>query len=125
LIGCRTQLGNQIRGLLAEYGIILPSISARFGCTCRRCSLKNIRFSARSRASYLPGLYDELHVLDERIQSLEERIRAIFRSNDLCQKIAAVEGVGPVIVTAIVAAVADGRTFRNGRQLATWLGPVP
>jgi len=65
----------------------------------------------------LPGLYDELHVLDERIQSLEERIRAIFRSNDLCQKIAAVEGVGPVIVTAIVAPSPMAGHFGMGGSL--------
>ena len=51
-------------------------------------------FSSSFARELISGFYDELCAIDERIQSLEERIRAIFRSNDLCQKIAAVEGVG-------------------------------
>src|SRR5438445_1190865 len=54
------------------------------------------------------GLYHELCAIDERIQSLEQRIQASFESNSLCQKIAEVEGVGPVIATAVIAAVANG-----------------
>ena len=71
------------------------------------------------------GLYEELCALDQRISSLEERIRAVFQSQPLCHKIAAVEGVGPVTATAIVGAVADGKMFRNGRRFAAWLGLVP
>jgi transposase len=56
---------------------------------------------------------------------MEQRIQRAFQSSEACQKIADVEGVGPVIATAIVAAIADGKAFRNGRQLAAWLGLVP
>ena len=56
---------------------------------------------------------------------MDERIQQVFTGNERCQKIAAVEGVGPVTATAIVAAVADAKVFRNGRQLAAWLGLVP
>ncbi len=125
LIGCRTQLGNQIRGLLAEYGIVLPQHLSQIRMHLPALFSEEHPLLSSFARELLAGLYDELRVLEERIQSLEERIRAIFRSNDLCQKIAAVEGVGPVIATAIVAAVADGRTFLNGRQFAAWLGLVP
>jgi len=59
----------------------------------------------------LGALYEELCALEQRIAAMEERIQQIHRSNALCQKIAAVEGVGPVIATAVVAAIADGRAF--------------
>lgn len=56
---------------------------------------------------------------------IEEQVQPIHRSHALCQKIAAVEGIGPVTATAVVAAIADGRTFHNGRQFAAWIGLVP
>ena len=55
----------------------------------------------------------------------EERIQRVFASNEQCQRLAALEGVGPLIATAMVAAVSDGRVFRNGRQFAAWVGLVP
>ena len=71
------------------------------------------------------GLYDELCQLDERIRSMEERIQKAFQADESCQRIAQVEGIGPVIATAIVAAIANAKAFRNGRQLSAWLGLVP
>lgn len=56
---------------------------------------------------------------------MEKQIQRVFQNNQQCQKIAAIEGVGPLIATAMVAAVANARAFRNGRQLAAWLGLVP
>jgi transposase len=56
---------------------------------------------------------------------MEERIQRVFTSNEQCQKIAALEGVGPLIATAMVAVVSDGKVFRNGRQFAAWIGLVP
>src|SRR6185437_3329072 len=47
------------------------------------------------------------------------------QASEPCRRIAAVEGIGPLIATALVAAMSDGRTFRNGRQFAAWLGLVP
>jgi hypothetical protein len=86
--------------------------------------------------SFSPLLYEELCVIDQRIQAMEERIQRMFRANEQCQKIAAVEGVGPLIATAMVAAVSDGKVFRSGRhpmdgrkhnpdEFAAWLGQVP
>ena len=49
----------------------------------------------------------------------------MFRSNDACQRIAKIKGVGPKTATALVAAVGDGSEFKNGRHLAAWLGLVP
>jgi len=71
------------------------------------------------------SLYEELCALDQRIQAMEERIQRVFQNNSQCKKIAAVEGVGPLTATAMVAAVSDGIEFRNGRQFAAWLGLVP
>jgi transposase len=67
----------------------------------------------------------ELAVLNERISQVEARIKHLFAENEVCQRLAHVEGVGPLIATAVVASVSDPRAFKNGRQLAAWLGLVP
>jgi len=125
LIGCRTQLGNQIRGLLAEYGIILP-------LHLSHVRLQLPHFIAEDHPQLTPfgrelflSLYEELCAIDRRIQAAEERIQRVFQEQEACQRIAAVEGVGPMIATAVVAAIANGRAFRNGRQFAAWVGLVP
>jgi transposase len=125
LVGSRTQLGNQIRGLLAEYGIVLPlhlnQVRQKLPLIFSEDHPLLTSFSRELFAS----LYEELCTLDERIQAMEAKIQRVFSANDRCQQIAAIEGVGPVTATAIVAAVADATVFRNGRQLAAWLGLVP
>jgi transposase len=125
LIGCRTQLVNQIRGLLAEYGIVLPqqvSQLRRHLPAVLEDDGNELTISARC---LFHSLYEELIELETRIASADQRIERAFRENSECQRIAAVEGVGPVTATAIVAALSDGKAFRNGRQFAAWLGLVP
>lgn len=96
LIGNRTQLSNQIRGLLAEYGIALPQ------------QLSQLRTA-------LPMLLEEFR----------KQLAAIYRRSSQCRRIAEVEGIGPVTATAILAAICAGKSFSNGRQLSAWLGLVP
>ena len=67
----------------------------------------------------------ELMELDRRIASDDQRIRELYRTSELCQRLGQIEGIGPVTVTALVAAVADRSCFKNGRQFAAWLGLVP
>lgn len=125
MIGSRTQLGNQIRGLLAEYGIVLPlHLSQVRKALPELIEEDGILLSGFGRRLFA-SMYEELCALEQRIEAMEEQIHQVYRSTELCQKIGAVEGVGPVIATAVVAAIADGRAFHNGRQFAAWLGLVP
>jgi transposase len=78
-------------------------------------------FSRRLFAS----LYDELLSLEEKIGATDGQIWAVYQASEPCQRISAVEGIGPLIATALVAAMSDGKTFKNGRQFAAWLGLVP
>src|ERR1035437_5850830 len=64
------------------------------------------------------SLYEELVKLEAKIGSADQRIERAFQKNEECQRIGAVEGIGPVTATAIVAAISDGHAFRNGRQFA-------
>ncbi len=68
---------------------------------------------------------EELNELDQRIAAHTKRIRDLFRSNEMCQRIGRIEGIGPITAKKLVAAVGDGTCFKNGRQFAAWLGLVP
>jgi transposase len=125
LVGNRTQLGNQIRGLLAEYGIIVPlHLSQLRKQLIELTSEPHPQLTAFAQQLFA-SLYEELRHIDEQIVAMEKRIQEAFQREEACQKIGKVEGVGPLIATAIVAAIADGKAFHNGRQLAAWLGLVP
>lgn len=121
LISDRTRLVNQTRGLLAEHGVVIARDISRL-----RRALGQIAESARADDGLTDMIRDlvreireELAELDLRIASYNRRVRALFRSNEACQRI------GQITATALVAAVGDRTCFRNGRQLAAWLGLVP
>lgn len=78
-------------------------------------------FSRRLFAS----LYDELLDLEDKIEAIERQVRTVYEASEPCQRVAAVEGIGPVTAPALIAAMSDGKTFKNGRQFAAWLGLVP
>jgi transposase len=125
LVRERTALVNQTRGILLEFGLVLPVSIQAF----RReipllledgeCPLT---LMARE---IVAEQYDDLLALDQKIDRYEKRIQRVFKASSVCQRLAAVEGVGPLIATALVAAVGDAHTFKNGRQMAAWLGLVP
>ena len=121
----RTALGNQIRGLLLEFGIAIG-----LGLTTLKRRLPDIvtdessELTPRGRALFRE-LYDELIELEGKIFAIERKIGQVFRSSEACQRLAEIRGLGPLISTALVAAVGDARVFKNGRHMAAWLGLVP
>jgi len=67
-------------------------------------------------------LMDQLGDLDRRIEKLDAMIVTLCRTNESCRRLAKLPGVGPIIATAIVRSVNDGRQFRSGREMAAWIG---
>ncbi|RLA20613.1 MAG: IS110 family transposase, partial [Gammaproteobacteria bacterium] len=121
----RTAQANQIRGLLMEYGMIIPQ-----GITYIRKSIPQILEEADNELTVmfrelLSGLYDEMVHLDERIKTLESKLEALCSQNEDCQRLLSIPGVGLLSATAMVAAIGDIKAFKNGRELAAWLGLVP
>ncbi|MGO9803221.1 MAG: IS110 family transposase [Steroidobacteraceae bacterium] len=121
----RTALGNQIRGLLLEYGIAIglslitlrkkvPEIIAR----------EDNELTPRARAMFRE-LYEELVELEGKIAYVERKINQIFKASEPCQRLAQIMGVGPLTSTALVASVGDAQVFKNGRHMAAWIGLVP
>jgi transposase len=121
----RTALSNQIRGLLAEYGIVIPQ-----GVAAVRRELPLILEDAENSLTMegrglFADLFDELREIDERHKRCEEKIRLINKNHELCQRLDEVLGIGPVTATATYAAAGDGKDFENGRHFSAWLGLVP
>ena len=121
----RTALVNQIRGLLAEYGIVINK-----GVAAVRKGLPDILEDAengltpRSRELFA-DLLEELRLLDERSQHSQTRIEASNRGNEVCQRLDEILGVGPITASAAYAAAGDGKDFVNGRHFSAWIGLVP
>jgi transposase len=124
-VKARTAQGNQIRGLLAEFGIIIPQ-----GI---RSISKQIPEILENGENGLPGtmrnlidrLTENLKEMDRQVKELEAKIQLWHRENAASCKLAEIPGLGPITASAIVATVGDAREFKNGRQLAAWLGLVP
>jgi transposase len=125
LVQSRTRLVNQIRGILAEHGIVIARDIWRL-----RRALAEITGQATDDLNKVVRVLileaqAELMELDCRIASCDRRIRELYRTSELCQRLGEIEGIGPVTATALVAAVGDRSCFKNGRQFAAWLGLVP
>jgi transposase len=125
LILQRTAKANQIRGLVAEYGLVAPR---ELGHLRRAVPLWLERtengLSARFRW-LLAGLWEDLQALDARVAELDREIGAIARSDPAAQRLQQLRGVGPIVASALVAAVGDARQFANGRQMAASFGLTP
>ena len=125
LVSGRTRLANQIRGVLAEHGIIVARNIAKL-----RQNLADIVGNHGNGLSDLVRalvgeLQQELADLDQRIRTYDRRIRELYRGSELCRRLGQIEGIGPLSATALVAAVGDRQGFKNGRQFAAWLALVP
>lgn len=125
LIKSRTALANEIRGLLAEYGMILPQGLNRLRKVLPELLEKaGDRLSSMSRECF-DDLVKELWEIDEKIGTCDMKIKGIHENHPVCKRLATIPGVGPLTATAVVAAVADPAVFKNGRGLSAWLGLVP
>jgi transposase len=125
LIGARTALVNQIRGLSAEYGVAVPKeVSPLRRALPRLIEDPTNDLTSLARTTCV-ALHEELRLLDARLAAVDHKLQRQCARNERCQRLTAIEGVGPLTATAIVAAVVNPGAFKNGRHLAAWLGLVP
>src|SRR6202049_1966047 len=125
LVSRRTATINQIRAFLIEQGI-----AVRTGATALRNSLlailKNRKDEISPRMSGLiAGLYEDWMSLDERINTIASEIEKIGEKEANCRRLMSAPGIGPLISTAVVAAIGTGEAFERGRDFGAWLGLVP
>ncbi len=121
LVEARTAMINRIRGLLSEFGYVLP------------LKADVVRRQAGQCLEDLPGwanlaigdCLSELHHLDERIDQYDKHIAQMAKSDERSQKLMAMPGIGEKTATALLSSIGNGHDFKCGRQLAAWLGLVP
>jgi transposase len=124
-VQARTALVNQIRGQLLEYGIAIPQ-----GISQVRGQLSGILEDADNeltpRARILFNvLREELRALDDRIKLADRQVKQLANEHPTCQRLIKIPGIGPMIATALISAIGDANSFKNGRELSAWLGLVP
>lgn len=125
LIKQRTATANQIRGLLAEYGLIAPQELLALRRAIPRWLEDAQNGLTLCFRHLLDGLWRDLRTLDARVIEMDAQIAAIARSEPVAIRLQQLRGVGPMIATALVAAIGDARQFANGRQLAASLALTP
>src|ERR1700748_817464 len=125
LVGERTAIINQIRCFLLEHGITvrqrlhwlrhaLPDILAQ------RTDVLSPRM-----VRILEDLAQDWRRLDDRIEAVSGEIEALSKNTELCRHLMTIPGIGPIISSAVVAAIGNGIAFTRGRDFAAWLGLVP
>ena len=117
---------GRVRGLLGEHGVVVAKDIGNLRRVLARIvgDDENRVLNPLVRA-LMAELREELTELDARIAGYDRKIRELYRNSEICQRLGKVEGIGPVTATALVAAVGDRSSFKNGRQFAAWLGLVP
>jgi transposase len=124
-VKARTAQANQIRGLLGEFGLVIPKgiwhIAERVPAPLEDAS-NELPLAFRQ---LIERLTCHLKDLDQQVRELERQIIAWHRGSELSRKLEKVPGIGPIAATALVASIADARSFDNGRQVSAWLGLVP
>jgi transposase len=124
-VKARTAQANQIRGLLAEFGIVIPQ---GIGSIVRR--LPEILEDGENDLlglfrQLLQRLGEHLRELDRQVAELDLQIQRWHQETAASRKLAEIPGIGPLTASALVASIGDATSFENGRQLAAWLGLVP
>ena len=124
-VGQRTGIINQIRAFMLERGI-----AVRQGLRFLRAELPNILATRTDALSprmlrILEDLSADWRRLDARIEDLSSEIEALARQDKGCERLMTVPGIGPIISSAMVAAIGTGDAFSKGRDFGAWLGLVP
>jgi transposase len=121
----RTAQSNQIRGLLSEFGIVMPKGTASLESQIRLILEDAENGLSGTSRELFSRLYSHYLELDRQVGELEVQIKAWHRESAASRRLEAIPGIGPLTATALVASIGDAKAFHNGRQLAAWLGLVP
>lgn len=117
----RTATLNRVRGLIAEFGYVLPQ-----GAEQLRRQVPPLLERLPARVAHcVRDLLEHAERLRTKVLEYEREIRMSVRDSELARRAYTRPGIGPITASALVATVGDGRDFKNGRQFAAWLGLVP
>jgi transposase len=125
LISRRTAVINQIRAFLLERGMVFAQRPANL-----KAAMADILENAEAdltpqMRNLVDMLWDEWKLVEQQIEKLNLELERISAADAGCTRIRQIPGIGPIVATAIVAAIGNGAAFRKGRDFAAWLGIVP
>ncbi|KUY98148.1 transposase [Burkholderia territorii] len=117
----RTATYNRLRGLLSEFGVVLPQ------------SPERLRLDIAAHLDLLPGwarrcisdLLEHAGNIEDRLGEYDRAIAEIAREDERSKRLMQLRGIGPTTASALLASIGAGHDFRNGRQVAAWLGLTP
>lgn len=124
-VEAHTKLANQLRGLLAEFGIVIPKGVQYLRNQWREIRQRHDETLPPLAWQELDSLYHQFMMAHQNVLSYDRKINAIVRADIRCQRLMQLHGVGPITASAVVASVGDAGVFKNGRQFAAWLGLTP
>jgi transposase len=120
----RTAHGNQLRGLLAEYGIVVAKGLSHLNELPTILEKEEDKLSIVSKEIFLQ-LYEQLKTYAEQVEHYEKKIHRHAVTDPRCVAVQEIEGIGPITASAIVATISDANAFKNGREVSAWLGLIP
>lgn len=126
VVKARTALVNEIRGLLAEFGVVIDAL----GVAAVRKALPGFLEDGENGLpgtfrELLLGLYDELLAMEARVAVLNQHVARHADVDERVRQVQQLPGIGPVSASAVLASVGDAKQFTSGRDFAAWLGLVP
>jgi len=125
LVKSRTALVNELRGFLAEFGVVLAQGRNKLAGRVRELLLEDKYLFPETCRRTTQRLLEELSRLEDEIEYYEKQISLVVKSQPCCQQLMTISGVGELSATAVIAAVGNIENFKNGRQFAAFLGLVP
>lgn len=125
MISDRTRLISQMRAFCLEYGIAIHQGAGKFKMEMPRVLADEENELTPTMRRILSDVFAELADLERRIAAMNRELEAIAARSDTARRLMTIPGIGPLVSTALLAAVGSGRQFRKARDLAAWLGLVP
>jgi len=121
----RTRISNQLRGLLAEYGVIIPQ-----GIAALRRELPLALADADNELTdrtrqLLNRQYQRFLAVEEELAWYDQQVKQMAKQDEACQRLQAIPGIGEVVASLLKSWMGDGRQFRRGRDTAAALGLIP
>lgn len=121
----RTMLINQVRGLLAEYGIVTAQGPANIRKLLPSILGDNPNDMSPITITCIAEIKATIEELDKKIDIYDRRIETLFNSNDTCKKLEKIPGIGMLGATILASVLGNGSSFKNGRSFAAFLGLTP
>jgi transposase len=121
----RTQIVNQTRSFLAERGIPIPQGIKKFDAAFPQILAEHWETFSGDFQAVLTDNFAEYEDITKKIDALDDLLKARAASSEDCKRLMQISGIGPLTAMALIAHVGDARQFKNGRQMAAYLGITP